>query len=829
MRIVRWFLLLCLGPMALSQNARFEGQENGSPGVLECKQCLAPLPSTVQDHGTPNRVQVIHSLTSAPWVEQVTGLPNDHVVLALHAVDSNTVWAVGATGSPVHAYTRTTNGGITWMCDSIHGAPASYCCRSVFALDANKAWIAMHDHNTTSGGGIFGTTDGGGTWKQDTTAFKAANGWADFIHFFDANSGVCVGDPTNGYYEIYTTSDAGETWSRVPEAHIPPPLSSEYAMNHEYTASGNSLWFPVYQSGGGRRFYKTTDRGMNWSVLEFPLWGGSGWFPTLEFQNESVGLGQNSSDGIMKSTDGGLSWTLLPNTSWIALNHQEYVPHTSGMYVATGIDLSRSQLASPVSYSFFSFFTVDGGATWARAGDFSGQPDLSLASQNCGWRVKENSPNIYKWTIPPGRVVASWPGSCLFDTVEVGKSGRTIALDVTNFGRDPLSVSQISIAGGNFSVTGQPPLPATLGSLQSLKFSVTFTPQENGVLLDSVKIVSNASNAPNMFVRLQGMGLKVQPAVLGKLYAAAAVLLSLDIATGTPAMIGSLGGTTLHGLTVRPSTGELYGTSAGASTTQLYRICCGSALTALAKTFPVGNMRAIAFNRNGQLYGASRYGRLYRLDLSTGDTIGIGTAPGVVYGSIVFSPGGKLWASVIPSASGKDRIYTVNTTTGEATLVGSTGDSLYTPSIFFAPNGALYGLKGTGIQTNTVISIDTLTGAGTLVFSTGMTGITALTMSSMVTAVEADRVAPEVFALEQSYPNPFNPGATIRYQVARSSSVRLTVYDLLGREVAVLVDGRKGPGSYEVTFDATGLASGVFIYRLTAGSFVETRKMLLLR
>jgi hypothetical protein len=59
--------------------------------------------------------------------------------------------------------------------------------------------------------------------------------------------------------------------------------------------------------------------------------------------------------------------------------------------------------------------------------------------------------------------------------------------------------------------------------------------------------------------------------------------------------------------------------------------------------------------------------------------------------------------------------------------------------------------------------------------------------------------------------------------------VKLVVFDLLGREVAVLVNERKAPGSYEATFDANGLASGVYVYRLTAGSFVQSRKMVLVK
>jgi hypothetical protein len=83
--------------------------------------------------------------------------------------------------------------------------------------------------------------------------------------------------------------------------------------------------------------------------------------------------------------------------------------------------------------------------------------------------------------------------------------------------------------------------------------------------------------------------------------------------------------------------------------------------------------------------------------------------------------------------------------------------------------------------------------------------------------------------LDQNYPNPFNPKTGIRYQVSGVSNARLVVYDLLGREVAVLVNEKKAPGSYEVRFDGSGLASGVYIYRLTAGMFVQSRTMLLLK
>ena len=88
---------------------------------------------------------------------------------------------------------------------------------------------------------------------------------------------------------------------------------------------------------------------------------------------------------------------------------------------------------------------------------------------------------------------------------------------------------------------------------------------------------------------------------------------------------------------------------------------------------------------------------------------------------------------------------------------------------------------------------------------------------------------PTALGLEQNYPNPFNPSTVIKYQLPAAGQVQLVVYDMLGREVKVLLNEMKAPGSYEVRFDAAGLASGVYLCRLTAGGFVQTRKMIFAR
>jgi hypothetical protein len=101
-------------------------------------------------------------------------------------------------------------------------------------------------------------------------------------------------------------------------------------------------------------------------------------------------------------------------------------------------------------------------------------------------------------------------------------------------------------------------------------------------------------------------------------------------------------------------------------------------------------------------------------------------------------------------------------------------------------------------------------------------------LSDAATSVDPTTVAKE-FALYQSYPNPCNPKAVVSSQLPVASHVRLTVYDALGREVAVMVDEQRAAGSYRDTFDGSGLASGVYYYRLTAGRFTDTKTMVLMK
>jgi len=103
---------------------------------------------------------------------------------------------------------------------------------------------------------------------------------------------------------------------------------------------------------------------------------------------------------------------------------------------------------------------------------------------------------------------------------------------------------------------------------------------------------------------------------------------------------------------------------------------------------------------------------------------------------------------------------------------------------------------------------------------------------NQVTGIGEDQgslLTPDTYNLAQNYPNPFNPSTTISWQSPIGSHQTLKIYDVLGNEVATLVNEYREAGRYEVTFDATQLASGIYLYKLQAGSFIETKKMILLK
>jgi len=143
--------------------------------------------------------------------------------------------------------------------------------------------------------------------------------------------------------------------------------------------------------------------------------------------------------------------------------------------------------------------------------------------------------------------------------------------------------------------------------------------------------------------------------------------------------------------------------------------------------------------------------------------------------------------------------------------------------------GSSWKWYNTGLPGN-AFDVTSLAVSGPYLFSgTWGSGIWRRASSDLTSVNTRAADNPALFVLEQNYPNPFNPTTTIRYAIPQRSHVMLTVFNTLGQQAATLVDETQEAGYHNVRFDGTGLASGVYIYRLQAGSFVQSRKLVLLR
>lgn len=168
----------------------------------------------------------------------------------------------------------------------------------------------------------------------------------------------------------------------------------------------------------------------------------------------------------------------------------------------------------------------------------------------------------------------------------------------------------------------------------------------------------------------------------------------------------------------------------------------------------------------------------------------------------------------------------------------NTGDPRYEYSLFaavwgagiFQRDGDRYYTNWAGLLLRNLDASAILVHNGSLMVGTSGQGLFEVDLAASSTATEpVGSEVPEGFVLGQNYPNPFNPTTSISFELPQATAVKLSVFDVLGREVAVLANGKMGAGSHAVTFDAAGFESGMYIYRLETASHTLTRSMVLMK
>lgn len=323
----------------------------------------------------------------AQWTPQATGFSTAaRGIRNVCAVDANTVWVSTYDGSGgqanVQDFSRTIDGGATWTPGIVTVPDATnFNWSNLWAISSTTAWAAFYDASNATGGGIFKTTDAGSTWTQQGVGsiFNKTGSFANVVYFWDTNNGFCMGDPAGpgtSYYEIYTTTDGGTTWTRTPSANIPAKLSgTEYGIVNNYCVNGNTVWFGTTEG----RIYKSTDKGLNWTVAVVTS-NNTEAIADVAFRTATEGLAVVVDAGgtvitYYRSTDGGSTWTnFTPASGTFYYTDLEVVPNTT-TYVSTG----AAQASSGSSFS------DDAGDNWTDIDMGVQHTAQAWVDQNTGW------------------------------------------------------------------------------------------------------------------------------------------------------------------------------------------------------------------------------------------------------------------------------------------------------------------------------------------------------------------------------------------------------------------------------------------------------------
>ncbi len=446
---------------------------------------------------------------------------------------------------------------------------------------------------------------------------------------------------------------------------------------------------------------------------------------------------------------------------------------------------------------------------------------------------------------PYPNITASFSKSEIdFGYQEIDVPSDTTTVKIINHGAPTLIISNIQSSNTAFKIVDDYYFPISLSSFESIELKVVFTSTEQKTYLDSIVVSSNDFDEPNKSIILKGIGYKISQATSNVLYATSGSsnlckLISINPANGQATLIGESNVGKLFSLTVDKNKRELYTLVESTPNSKIARIDASNGKAIVYKDLGI-DLKAIAFDKNNDLYAISKDLKLYKIDINNW-TYSLKTTVDLSVGAIAFEPEtNSLWASS-DSTTNKDRIYKINMETGKATLVGATGLNYSITGLTFDKNKNLLGLILKTFLRGMLIQIDKNTGVATELGSTNYASTLGFTVlaDSIVSVKDNNFTAPVEFTLNQNYPNPFNPSTTISFTLPVNSFVRLVIYNLLGEEVQTILNEFMVAGTHSIKFNAKSstnkeLTSGIYLYKLEAvgvngKEFNKTKKMILIK